>query len=139
MKLSRFKALADLFGGRIERWPDAEQAAARRLAGDDPQARAVLKRAMQLDALLDDATLAVPADATARVIAATLARTRTVATPATPRHRAWRSWWPAGLLAAAALAGCATARERPQWIGLADAPARISALAAALDADGSRF
>jgi hypothetical protein len=139
MKLSRFEALADGYGGHLERWPDAEQAAARRLADDDPQARAALQRASQLDALLDDATLAVPADASARVIAATLARVRATARPPTPRSRGWRMWWPAGLLAAAALAGCATARERPQWIGLADAPARVNALAAALDADGSRF
>jgi hypothetical protein len=139
MELSRFEALARLYGGRIERWPPAEWESARRLVDSDERARAALRGAAQLDALLDDAALSVSPSDSARLTAATLERTRALGSRHRPRAAHWRHWWPAGLLAFAALAGCATARERPQWIGLADPAALINALAAAFDADGSRF
>lgn len=77
MDEARFKALAEAYGADVERWPVAERdAARRRLADAGPDARAALKEAAALDALLKEAPQAhldarligrVMADAQARV------------------------------------------------------------------------
>jgi hypothetical protein len=139
MKLEHFQALAMRYGADITRWPTFEQLAAQRLAAEDAQARAALAQAAQLDAWLDNAFTPVPAAAVQRVTAATLQRTRGSAQLTAARGVSrWLSAWPAWLVAGAVLAGCATARERPQWLGLAPVPT-ASALVQALDMDGSRF
>jgi len=51
MTLEDFRRLADTWGGDIERWPEAERAAARRLAAS-PQTAEFLKSAARLDALV---------------------------------------------------------------------------------------
>jgi hypothetical protein len=142
MRLTRFEALAAACGSDIARWPEDEQAAARALAAQDPRAQAALRQAAQLDGWLEQARLPLPAGSTERLLAATLARTQAAPrTAPAPAWRLWQRWWPAALLAGAALAGGATARERPQWLGLANpAPAAGSGvLASTLDIDGSRF
>lgn len=53
MTQERFKALADAFGGEMARWPDAEREAAKAYAEAHPDtAKAVLKGAQALDAML---------------------------------------------------------------------------------------
>jgi ferric-dicitrate binding protein FerR (iron transport regulator) len=136
MNFDRFDQLVRTLGGDIGRWPEAEQAAARDLAARDERARAALASALRLDALLHEAALPVSQAAAAQLVAAMLEHIRTPA-PRTSRFHHWL--WPIALMAGAALAGCATALERPQWLGLSDPFALTSALAQVLDADGSRF
>jgi hypothetical protein len=45
----RFRALAEAYGGRLERWPDAERKAARELLLQHPELRAVLAEEAALD------------------------------------------------------------------------------------------
>jgi anti-sigma factor RsiW len=136
MNLDRFEQLANLCGGDIGRWPEAEQQAARELATRDALARTALADAARLDTLLHEAARPVADAEAAQLVAATLERIRTPA----PQPRRFRHLvWPAALLAGAALAGCVTAHERPQWLGLREAAEPTSVLAEALDADGSRF
>lgn len=52
MSLTRFQQLAEAYGGDVARWPNADQEAARALLVTDPSARAELKAAADLDALL---------------------------------------------------------------------------------------
>ena len=73
MHLEQFSALADAFGGDIERWPVAARPAAVRLLASSPSARAILKAAQALDRLLDNAQAAagtVGADLFDRVVVA---------------------------------------------------------------------
>jgi hypothetical protein len=144
MNLQRFEALALAYGADIARWPGAEQDSARQLAAQDTRARAALARSARLDGLLHDAYdahtahTAMPTaddDAVARIVQRSLQQ----ATSREPSPRVWWHFWPGALLVGAALAGCATARERPQWIGLPQAEPSHSVLADAFDADGSRF
>lgn len=53
MDTNRFLMLARTYGGRIERWPVSEQAAARRLLHTKPAFRAVLHAEAEFDAALD--------------------------------------------------------------------------------------
>jgi anti-sigma factor RsiW len=135
MNLQRFEELAGAYGADIARWPAAEQDSARALAAQDTRARAALARGAQLDALLHEAAVPVDDDAALRIVQRSLQR----APPREPSLRGWWRVWPSALLVGAALAGCATARERPQWLGLPQAEPAHSALADAFDADGSRF
>jgi anti-sigma factor RsiW len=136
MNAQRFEQLALAYGADITRWPAAEQAAAQQWAADDSGAQLLLAHAAQLDGLLRDAAPAVGDAAAARVVQRSLERT---SRPQPPRRWWWWRAGPAALLVGAALAGCAAARERPQWIGLPQAEPARSALADAFDADGSRF
>ncbi len=71
MTLQRLRALLDAYGAMPDHWPAAERAAAEALiANSAPAARAVAD-ARALDLALDDSTAEVPADALARLTAAT--------------------------------------------------------------------
>lgn len=52
MSLERFAALAEAYGGEIDRWPEAERFAALSLAGRSEEARTLLADAHGLDFLL---------------------------------------------------------------------------------------
>ena len=69
MTVARFESLAEAWGGDIGRWPQTQQAAARRLHDADAGARAALADAAKLDALLE-----LDAEAEARPSAALMAR-----------------------------------------------------------------
>ena len=97
----RFAALADAYGGEIDRWPAAEQAAARAFWGAHPaQAAAILTAADGLDGLL----AASPEPVFSGVL-----RERILSTAGRPAER--RGWiaqrrWVSGFgLAAACAAG----------------------------------
>ncbi|MGI4879474.1 MAG: hypothetical protein ACRYG4_18530 [Janthinobacterium lividum] len=99
MTLERFKALADAYGGVVARWPEPVRAAAMQIA-TQPEASAILARALELDEALDAWT--VPA-------ASAVLRERVLgAAPAPSRDfvRRARLWW-SGVGIAAALAGAA--------------------------------
>jgi ferric-dicitrate binding protein FerR (iron transport regulator) len=51
MSVDRFQALAQAYGGTIDRWPIEARAAARQ-AASDPHCQAILEEAQSLDALL---------------------------------------------------------------------------------------
>lgn len=51
MTPTRFRALAEAYGGAIDRWPEAERRAARELLLRDPGLRAVLDAESELDTL----------------------------------------------------------------------------------------
>ncbi len=71
MTLQRLRAMLAAYGAAPDRWPAAERAAADALiAGSASAARAVVE-ARALDLALDDSTAEVPADALARLTAAT--------------------------------------------------------------------
>ena len=59
MTSERFAALVEAFGAQMSRWPEAERAAAAAF-GETAQGEAILRRANQLDALLDSHTVAPP-------------------------------------------------------------------------------
>lgn len=74
MKISRFQHLAEAYGAGIERWPEAERAAAWSLLTQSPDAQRRLARARELDVWLSRATPDGGAAAAARVVAAIGAR-----------------------------------------------------------------
>lgn len=74
MTLERFEALADLHGGALGAWPEADQAAAAALIARSPAAATILREADALDAALTSAardtraeSAAVPARLSARL------------------------------------------------------------------------
>ncbi|MDR3496737.1 MAG: hypothetical protein P4L82_19250 [Ancalomicrobiaceae bacterium] len=74
MTLERFAGLAQSYGGRIERWPQASRQAARSLS-TNPEAAAVLAQAAALDAMLDTYSVARPgAELTGRILQTANAR-----------------------------------------------------------------
>ncbi len=98
MNQSRFDALAEAYGGDLERWPEAERAAAHAHLRDHPAAVPVLASARDLDLALSDWTLEGPGSALAARIAA-------IAAPRTHVRRL--RLFLSGLGATAALAGVA--------------------------------
>lgn len=90
-----------LYGGRLDRWPPAEAAAARALADRDEAARALLDEAQALDALTAQAVAAEPAGGalTGQVLARVHGRTSRLGAA---RGRLWRLACAAVPLAAAA-------------------------------------
>lgn len=101
MTPERFEALAEAYGGDVDRWPAAERDAARRWAATHPaEAETALLRANELDTWLD----AAPAP---RVKPALVERVIAGA-PSGRRERRPAWWLPAGMgagLAAACAAG----------------------------------
>src|SRR5262245_47824403 len=65
MTLARFEELLDAYGGRPERWPDAERDAALALLERSDVARARRDAAGALDALLDRMPVVAPSAALA--------------------------------------------------------------------------
>lgn len=111
MKISRFQHLAEAYGAGIERWPEAERAAAWALLTQSPDAQRRLARARVLDVWLSRATSDDDGDAAAaRVVAAIGARldrppgAHGVRVPGSAGPRAF---WPAaaGFLAAMGVMG----------------------------------
>jgi anti-sigma factor RsiW len=118
MRQSRFEWLLESYGAALERWPEAEREAARRLLGTSPAARAAHERARALDVALAADRVAIDA-ATLERMRATI-RERVARTPIAPAPAA--SWW-AGLLRAPAVrfAALAAAALASVWIGWASA------------------
>lgn len=109
MNLERFKQLADAWGADLRRWPESERAAAQALLGRDADARALLNRAAEFDAVLDAHVVVPPG---ARLTQAVLAGAPAVARPRSSGKRTgWqfpRSWWWSGAgVAGVGLAGAA--------------------------------
>lgn len=100
MDRERFHALCDAYGGRIERWPAAEIAAAQGFAVTD-EGKRLLAGAARLDAMLDRFQVSLPSPALERRILAETRRPRGILAVI-------RSRW-AGLgLVGVGLAGAAT-------------------------------
>lgn len=97
MDLTRFSALADAYGGRVQTWPEAERSAALAFAQSE-EGKAVLHRAAGLDSLLAGYEVPPPSiDLHARIVQAGTASLA-------PRARA-RRWWLGFGLAGVGLAG----------------------------------
>ena len=116
MTLARFGALADAYGGAIERWPEAERRAARGLLAASQPARETLAAAQHLDAALDRLPAPPPASARLRRSVAALKPA-----PEPPRHAGGprprkRTPLPVRGLAMAATAAAGI------WTGIALAP-----------------
>ena len=131
MNPSRFNALADAYGADLERWPEAERAAARAHLRDHPDARSSLAAARDLDLALAGWTMEGPGSALAARIAA-------IAAPRTHVRRL--RLFLSGLGATAALAGLAAgavfvaSMAQP---GVADADGTLTVLGAPLDMPSS--
>jgi hypothetical protein len=86
--LERFTHLLDVYGGRLERWPEEERRAARTLLARSADARARAAAAGRLDALLDQIADPAPSAAlVARVLAMAPARS---AVRKPPVRQPWR-------------------------------------------------
>ncbi|PRH88839.1 hypothetical protein C5L14_06385 [Labrys okinawensis] len=117
MDAERFAALADRHGSRLQRWPEAERAAALAFASTS-EGEAILAAAARLDTMLDRYAVPPPtADLHARVVAAGTASLA-------PRRRV-RRWWLGLGLAGAGLAG---ALAGTLAITLLDTPGRTEHL-----------
>lgn len=99
MTLDRFRQLAETWGGDIERWPFAEQKAARELSGN-AEATRILAEQLQFDSLFASAP-EVSEDRAGRAAYAVLQR---VARDANRRPWYQRLLQPARLLPAATIA-----------------------------------
>ncbi|PSC05455.1 hypothetical protein SLNSH_07635 [Alsobacter soli] len=97
MDIGRFGALAEAYGGAIERWPAEHRDDARRLAATEA-GRAILGRALALDAELDRYAVDAPA-------AALVGRVVEAASGGLARKRRRRLWWAALGFAGVGLAG----------------------------------
>jgi ferric-dicitrate binding protein FerR (iron transport regulator) len=95
MDMNRFRELANAFGGDLDRWPEAERAAAEAWAAENAEAATILQDASELDALLAGAAGAPPSDLLARRILKSA--------PAGPFEVDWRR--PAVAAAAALIVG----------------------------------
>lgn len=99
MEAERFAALADAYGGQLQRWPRAERASAQRFAAT-AAGRAILRRASMLDSMLDSYRIAAPGPALH-------ARALRAAELDVVKQRRRRVWWLGLGLAGAGLAGVA--------------------------------
>lgn len=101
MTSDRFRTLAEAFGGAIDRWPQAEQSAARARLAADPTLATVLGEAAALDAFLD---------ATPEPVFSGVLRERLIADARQARPRAGpvMRWLSGAGLAAACLVGVVT-------------------------------
>lgn len=99
MEAERFAALADAYGGQLQRWPLAERASAQRFAAT-AAGRAILRRAGMLDSMLDSYRIAAPGPAL-HAAALRAAELDVV------RQRRRRVWWLGLGLAGVGLAGVA--------------------------------
>lgn len=117
MTPERFEALAEAYGGAIARWPDPERDAAAQLMILRPDwAEAVLRRAGDLDAVLDQwAPHKVSHELSQAIIDSAPGPRRT---------------WPRWLLGASLGAGLATACAAGLLVGIAMAPGLASEPAA---------
>lgn len=102
MTLDQFRRLAGIWGGDIDRWPEAAQAGARVLATDDEASR-ILEQELRLDRWFAAAP-EVSEHRAGRIGFAVLQRLA-----GTDRDRHWLRRWlrPASLFPAASLAGSA--------------------------------
>jgi endonuclease/exonuclease/phosphatase (EEP) superfamily protein YafD len=129
MRQARFDDLLETYGAAIERWPEADQAPARRLLEQSAAARAARERALALDAALDADRVSVDA--------ATLLRMRTAIRERAARTAPGRRR--AGLrdvlrtAPALRLAALAAAAIASIWIGWATANAPHPSLVAMLE------
>ncbi|MFD1951967.1 hypothetical protein ACFSGX_14435 [Sphingomonas arantia] len=99
LTLTRFRELADAYGGAVARWPERYRAAGVSLAAT-PAGAAIIAGADELDARLDLWRVPAPAgDLAARIVAG--------APVVTPRAASRLRWWWSGVGIAATLAGAA--------------------------------
>lgn len=113
MTLDRFRALADVYGGVVARWPEDRRDAAMRIASQ-PAAIAILAHASALDRVLDAWTIPAPARSLPERMAG-LAPTLSRNPTARPRV-----WW-SGIGLAAALAGAASGTAAVAMVSPIDA------------------
>jgi hypothetical protein len=92
---STFERMLDLYGARLERWPEQLRGPARDLISASETARATWSAAQRLDAVLDTAPEVLPS--------AQLAA-RVAAIPARHPHAPQAAWWPFGNVFAPLLA-----------------------------------
>lgn len=99
MTPERFRALLESYGADLERWPEAERAAAHALlAHTRPELEQLLAEARSLDRWLDSHAVIAPGPALVDRVVADLQA----------RHAPWwrnASWWPGLGLAGVGLAG----------------------------------
>ena len=103
MTLQRLQAILAAYGAAPAHWPAAERAAVELLIAHSAEAARLVAQARDLDRALDASTADVPADALARLTAATAfppARTAARQTLIKPARKGFASGWASGLAAA---------------------------------------
>ncbi len=100
--LLRFSELLDTYGADPERWPLEDRVAATDLLARSSEARALARRAAEIDALLDSAPLTVPSAGRAESLTARIAAALPAVQPAIAIRFGWPNWV---ALAAASVAG----------------------------------
>ncbi len=99
LSLDRFRAIVESRGAASSRWPTAERAAMRALAGASAEARTLLEDEAALDGRLDSLAAPPPSD----LLVARLKSPRLRAAVPAPSHRVWRDPVAAGVAVLAAL------------------------------------
>ncbi len=117
MTMTRFGALAEAYGGDLDRWPEAERGAARALLAASDAARTALAAAQHFDAAL--ACLPAPPPAPARLRAAVAA----LKPAAAPPRRAVILRVPPQMALLGRGVAMAAATAAGIWTGIALAPA----------------
>ena len=144
LTIKRFKALADSYGGRLERWPAEVRGEAEMLLNSSPQARQILSEASALDEAMeaarrqDDESRWAPGQsdaALARLRAGVSTRLAMSSARAKPRNRiGWNlsdrmSWLFFPKLGPIAMAmGCGCTVLAGLFIGFMDAPVQSNFL-----------
>lgn len=129
MDLNAFRELTDMFGGRLEAWPDDARAEAGELMRADPAARRILIDAQTLDAVLAAEAAAAPAPSNAlmeRILAdaASVSAEAAVASPSPASSPSATSSWSIGAWIEAAFGGVglAAAAAAGLVVGLSSTP-----------------
>ena len=127
MDSERFEALIEAYGGRLERWPDADREAARAFARSSPEASRLLAEAERLDLALEAWVLPAPG----AVLRDAIVRSAPGRRGADPSPRWRRLWWAGAGLAAAGVAGMAVGvnLDRAAWWPAPNADANVAFMA----------
>jgi hypothetical protein len=112
MRQTRFRRLADIYGGSLDRWPTAERSDARVHRTSQPESQTLLDEAARLDRCLDLTAETVDDGTVDHVLAGLMrqvdrqevARADVVAVRA-PFFRTGQAWGGAGVFAALLVAG----------------------------------
>ena len=137
MKLDRFAAIVEAYGGAPARWPEAERAAALAMMKVSPEAQRLAEEAEALDSLLDmPETAPATRELQDRILAA--------APGLSKRNRAvsrgsfsWARWIPAAAVVCSLVLGVVTGTQVPRWVGFDDDALALEAASRALTASAS--
>lgn len=103
MGLERFERLVGAYGADPRRWPDGERVAAQTFLADDPEARAILDRAAELDDWLALAPAPAPSEMLDRRVLRAAPRAKTISRFGWASGAGWAAAAAAGVLVGVSL------------------------------------